>query len=194
MAMRGFFKGSQDSRSSSSIRGPIYIIPPAYVWRDDIINASLHLPEVWNMDSPVEEELAELLSKAVLEYRRRGSVDEDLLKSFSEAISSYEKNRILREHLQLVIKSLREGNFEERSLLGKSIRMEGDELLLILPGSDEESAKRVMERIEKELKEMERTPPVEFSYGIAEVEGMDVLKAIEKADERMYSMKKSHHR
>ncbi len=136
MAMRGFSKGSQDSRSSSSIRGPIYIIPPAYVWRDDIINASLHLPEVWNMDSPVEEELAELLSKAVLEYRRRGSVDEDLLKSFSEAISSYEKNRILREHLQLVIKSLREGNFEERSLLGKSIRMEGDELLLIVQSID----------------------------------------------------------
>ncbi len=100
------------------------------------------------MESTAEEELAELLSKAVLEYRKRGSVDEELLKSISDAISRYERDSILREHLRLVIKSLKEGNFEERSLLGKSIRMDRDELLMIVQSID-----RFLE--EEPFKEME---------------------------------------
>ncbi len=88
------------------------------------------------MGSTAAGELAELLSRAVLEYRKRGSVDEDLLKRISEAISGHERDSILREHLQLVIKSLREGDFEERSLLGKSVRMDRDELLMIIRSID----------------------------------------------------------
>ncbi len=100
------------------------------------------------MDSLVAEELPELLSKAVLEYRKKGSVEDDLLKRISSALSSYDEGSVLREHLQVVVKSLREGNFEERSLLGKSIRMDKDELLMIVQSID-----RFLE--EEPFKEME---------------------------------------
>ncbi len=88
------------------------------------------------MDSSVAEELPELLSRAVLEYRKKGSVEDDLLKKISNALSGYDEGSVLREHLQVVVKSLREGNFEERSLLGKSIRMDRDELLMIIQSID----------------------------------------------------------
>ncbi|GEM_PF-3086453 len=88
------------------------------------------------MDSSVLDGLPELLSKALLEYRKKGSVEDDLLKRISSALSSYDEGSALREHLQVVVKSLREGNFEERSLLGKSIRMDKDELLMIVHSID----------------------------------------------------------
>ncbi|MDK2372216.1 MAG: hypothetical protein QI197_02425 [Candidatus Korarchaeota archaeon] len=100
------------------------------------------------MDSSVVEELPELLSKALLEYRKKGSVEDDLLNRISSALSSYDEGSVIREHLQVVVKSLREGNFEERSLLGKSIRMDKDELLMIIQSID-----RFLE--EEPFKEME---------------------------------------
>ncbi len=122
------------------------------------------------MDSSVVDGLSELLSKALLEYRKKGSVEDDLLKRISNALSSYDEGSTLREHLQVVVKSLREGNFEERSLLGKSIRMDKDELLMIVHSIDRflgeepfkemetkdilqlwrESLERVLERLDTE--------------------------------------------
>lgn len=77
-------------------------------------------------DSRIED-ISELLSKAIVEYRRKGRVDEDLLKKVEELISEQEKP-LLVEHLRNIVRSFREGSFEERSLLGKSLRLDRKEL------------------------------------------------------------------
>ncbi len=100
------------------------------------------------MNDSAIEELPELLSEAILEYRREGSVREDLLKRIYGILSNHNEGSVLREHLQLVMKSLKEGNFEERSLLGKSIRMDENELIMIIQSID-----RFLE--EEPFKEME---------------------------------------
>ncbi len=102
------------------------------------------------MGGEIEDEIAELLSEMVLQFRKKGSVDEKLLERLSGMISDSNQwmNQLLAEHLRGIVRAMRDGSFEERSLLGKSVRMDEQELRMIAESIDrflEEDPFREME-------------------------------------------------
>lgn len=137
--------------------------------------------------------LSEFVEKLVLYSRRKGDdvsvvmMDIDNLKLVNDNHGHLEGDNLLRDFSRIVMKNIRSTDF--------FIRFGGDEFLLILPGSDEDSAKAIMDRILKEVERVnaDREPKILFSYGIASVRD-DLKEAIRLADERMYEMKRLHHR
>ncbi len=135
----------------------------------------------------------EFVEKMVSYSRRKGDdvsvvmMDIDNLKIVNDNYGHLEGDKLLKDFSNIVMKSIRNTDF--------LIRFGGDEFLLILPGSDESSAESIMRRILEEIDRgnTKRDPKILFSYGVAPVKD-DLKKAIRIADDRMYEMKRFHHR
>ncbi len=136
--------------------------------------------------------LNEFAEKIVSYFKRRGEsvsvvmMDIDNLKLVNDNYGHLEGDKLLNDFSRIVMENIR-----ETDLL---IRLGGDEFLLILPGCGLEDAEKVMRKIVDDVKKenTERDPKIHFSYGIALVDS-DLRKAIEIADNRMYTMKRIHH-
>ena len=78
----------------------------------------------------------------------------------------------------------------QRSVRGTDavVRFGGDEILIVLPDTDKDGARVVLERIRKNLRELsEKSLPISISAGIAVWDdSKDFEHVIEKADKRMY--------
>ncbi len=81
------------------------------------------------------EDIAGLLTELIVELRESGKVSEDRIKSLESLIPSL-GNETLEEHLEAVVRCLKSGGFEERSILGKSIRLSREELELVMASID----------------------------------------------------------
>lgn len=106
-------------------------------------------------------------------------LDVDGLKKINDKKGHKEGDRLLKRFCKEVVKRTRESD--------SLFRVGGDEFVLILWEAKEKPAVEKMGKMGKEMKEM----GLSFSYGVVEMRGkMGVKKAVEKADKRMYEMKK----
>ncbi len=80
--------------------------------------------------------MADLLHNTIIKIRTGNKVEEKDLNSLL-SLTSQLNDELLKYHLSAIIKSIRNGSFDERSMLGKSIRLDRDELKLILDSIDE---------------------------------------------------------
>ena len=81
------------------------------------------------------EEISTLLADLLLKVRDGEGLDEGLLGDLESRLDEVD-DPALREHLESVIKGLRERSYEERSILGKSIRLGREELETVLESID----------------------------------------------------------
>ncbi len=82
-------------------------------------------------DEPVLlNKIADMLHSIILKLRVGNKIKEEDLASLSSLTSQLE-DELLKVHLDSVIKSFKNNNFDERSILGKSIRLNREELKLI---------------------------------------------------------------
>ncbi|NPV88147.1 GGDEF domain-containing protein [Coprothermobacteraceae bacterium] len=89
------------------------------------------------------------------------------------------------EVLRVVARVLRDSVRKNDSV----IRWGGDEFLLILRDTDKHGARRVIDRVQRTLKQLER--PLEVSYGIVEPAEVDSLNdLVGRADQLMYAHKR----
>ncbi len=74
--------------------------------------------------------IADLLHNAIIKIRIDNKIEERDLSSLISSVSQL-NDELLKSHLSAIIRSIRNGSFDERSILGKSIRLSRKELKLI---------------------------------------------------------------
>lgn len=106
-------------------------------------------------------------------------LDVDELKKVNDRKGHKEGDRLLKRFCKEVIKRTRESD--------SLFRVGGDEFVLMLWEAKEKLAEEKMKKMREKMKEL----GLSFSYGVVEMKGkMGVKRAMEKADKRMYEMKK----
>jgi len=104
-------------------------------------------------------------------------IDIDGLKKINDVYGHQEGDKVLKRLGQLLLETCRESDLP--------IRWGGDELLLLLPETNETQAKNLLERVTK------KSGRVKFSYGVADCLDYDsVEEAISAADQKMYRKKR----
>lgn len=91
-------------------------------------------------------------------------------------------NNVLRELGKLLRSCIREG-------VDVAARFGGDEFALLLPGVDERTATRIVERLREKV--AGRFNRVSISVGIQEYRGESLVEFLERVDATMYREKKA---
>ncbi|KAF2957949.1 diguanylate cyclase [Thermotoga sp. Ku-13t] len=112
-------------------------------------------------------------------------IDVDDFKKINDSFGHLTGDKVLRTVARCIASSIRSSDFPAR--------YGGDEFIVVLHDVSEKQAEQIAQRIrEKVVASKELGLNVDISYGVAELEpGVDYLKALHKADEAMYRMKKS---
>jgi two-component system cell cycle response regulator len=110
------------------------------------------------------------------------------LNDFKSINDNYGHNvgdEVLKEFAEVVKKSIRESDI--------AVRFGGDEMLVVLPETDEDGAEKVLERIRENLSKVSvRGLKIGVTGGIASwKEGEDFDLTIQRADEDLYRRKKT---
>ena len=79
---------------------------------------------------------ADILHNIILKLRTGNKIKEEDLDPLSSLTSQLE-DELLKVHLNSIIKNLKNNNFDERSILGKSIRLNREELELVVESMNE---------------------------------------------------------
>ncbi|HXL02696.1 MAG TPA: diguanylate cyclase [Candidatus Atribacteria bacterium] len=112
-------------------------------------------------------------------------LDVDGLKEINDSLGHEEGDRLLREVVQVLRKSTREGDI--------LTRWGGDEFVILLPQTTENDAQQIGERIEKncEKAQGECLLPLSLSWGVAtkEDDTEDIREIFRRAEERTYQRK-----
>lgn len=106
-------------------------------------------------------------------------LDVDGLKGVNDQKGHREGDKLLKRFCKEIVKRTRESD--------NLFRVGGDEFVLVLWEAKKEAATKKMMKMRKEMRDID----LSFSYGVVEMKGkMGVKRAVEKADERMYVMKR----
>lgn len=109
-------------------------------------------------------------------------VDIDELKKINDTCGHKDGDRVLRMAADSLVSAFRVGDVVSR--------IGGDEFAILLPNTDEETARATVNRIRNcgdNLEENPDTPPYRFSFGVATaLDGSGLECAVRLADERMY--------
>ncbi len=89
-----------------------------------------------NEESALLNQIASTLYSLILKIRMGNKIEEEDLDSLSSLIPQLE-DELLKLHLNSIIKELRNNSFDERSILGKSIRLNKEELGLVVESISE---------------------------------------------------------
>ncbi len=126
-----------------------------------------------------------LVEKMKSQARRSGVglslvyLDVDGLKVVNDQKGHREGDKLLKRFCKEIVKRTRDSD--------SLFRVGGDEFVLVLWEAKKEAATEKMVKMRKEMRDI----GLSFSYGVVEMKGkMGVKRAVEKADERMYVMKK----
>ncbi len=107
-------------------------------------------------------------------------LDVDDLKKVNDQKGHREGDKLLKRFCKEIVKRTRDSD--------SLFRVGGDEFVLVLWEARKEAAMEKMTKMRKEMKEL----GLSFSYGVVEMKGrIGVKRAVEKADRRMYEMKKN---
>lgn len=107
-------------------------------------------------------------------------LDIDGLKKINDQKGHREGDKLLKKFCREIVKRTRESDC--------LFRVGGDEFVLVLWEAKKGEATEKMVKMREEMKKLE----LSFSYGVVGIKGrMGVKRAVEKADERMYQMKKN---
>jgi len=108
-------------------------------------------------------------------------LDVDGLKKVNDKKGHREGDRLLKKFCNGVVKETRDSD--------SFFRVGGDEFVLVLWEAGEEVAIEKMMKMKTRMKSL----GLNFSFGVVEIKGrMDVKRAVEKADGKMYEMKKKN--
>ena len=106
-------------------------------------------------------------------------LDVDGLKRVNDSQGHREGDRLLKRFCREIEKRVRDAD--------SLFRVGGDEFVLVLWGTKKEEGEEKMEKLKEKIKDL----GIGFSYGLVEMKGkVGVKRTVEKADERMYQMKK----
>ncbi len=81
-------------------------------------------------------QIADMLCSLILKLRMDNKIREEDLEPLS-SLTSQLGDELLKIHLNSIIKELKDKNFDERSILGKSIRLDREELGLVAESINE---------------------------------------------------------
>lgn len=130
-----------------------------------------------------------------LEARRKDPVsfiivDLNGLKSTNDSLGHHAGDKLIRRTAEVLKASL-----EDETI---AARIGGDEFLLIMPGSNEQAAKEMVERVESLVvmnNKYYREPTLSLAIGAStSAPGFSLLKFISFADDEMYKSKGQYHR
>lgn len=86
--------------------------------------------------SDATDEIVRLLTDSIVQVRRKGSLAEDTRKQL-EILLEKLKGTPLQETISVIFKGLKDGQIDDRSLLGKSLKLGPNELKLVVRSLDE---------------------------------------------------------
>jgi len=128
------------------------------------------------------------LSKRNDHYLTICFIDVDGLKRVNDLHGHNEGDQLIKDVSKIVRNEIRDSD--------ALCRIGGDEFLIILPETNRETAKKLMERIDRDIDKFnslkKRVYETSFSYGFAEYSinsNIDIEKFVELADEEMYKHK-----
>ena len=131
------------------------------------------------------------LSKLLEEVKRFNSknslvfLDLDNFKQINDTYGHHFGDKLLKQFVIITKKTLRK--------MDVIVRHGGDEFLIILPKSSLKNSVNVVKRLQKNLSKLE--PPIEFSYGLAEITPNKTPdELLKQVDNLMYSMKEKRKR
>ena len=136
------------------------------------------------------------LERTIMDLRRNGGrasilfLDVDDLKSVNDGRGHQAGDRLLQDLAGLLVESCRESDIVAR--------YGGDEFVVLMPGTDDDGAHSVSDKIADANKRHNAgrpdDPPLSASLGMHTAGGKDVATLLQEADRRMYAMKRARQR
>jgi len=136
------------------------------------------------------------LERTIMDLRRNGGrasilfLDVDDLKSVNDGRGHHAGDRLLQDLAGLLVESCRESDIVAR--------YGGDEFVVLMPGTDDDGAHSVSDKIADAIKRHNAgrpdDPPLSASLGMHTAGGKDVATLLQEADRRMYAMKRARQR
>lgn len=136
------------------------------------------------------------LERTIKDLRRNGGLasilflDVDDLKSVNDGRGHHAGDHLLQTLAGLLVESCRESDIVAR--------YGGDEFVVLMPGTDDDGARAVSEKIIASVKQYNAgrpdAPPLSASLGMHTASGKDVETLLREADRRMYAMKRARQR